>query len=503
MDRRTYESPMDWEYQDRGPLDPSSPFVQSTRQAQEKNAAFGASSFGNLGQNPFPRTQSTPSKPVLGTPSQQPSIFAGSPLKRTTTAPPFRNPAFTTPRKPFDIDVLSEASPAESSPAASDASDFADTPEHDNASGLAHMAITPSSAMNKNRSLFGKKSGKGEIPKTIFASRDKVRKRKRYNADKDISGYRLPYLQQDEYDESDYESDESTFQPSKAPKEPKKQSQDGWFGNFLATIQRHPYAPKILDVWLAFAFNFCMVAGTCWFLWAMVAGLRQDFSAARAEARADIVAEIDKCASDYRQNKCFPVSQRLPAMYELCDQWFDCMNQNPDQVKQISISAKEIVQILNGIIDTMSLKTLAVFAFMIIAFLASGARLFANKAILTGISGPDAPAPPFPSHPAGAQPHMMPPQQQVYWEAINSQTPRTPRHHFITPRHAFRHHGDDTPDTEDGSPPPPGSRFKALSAAPGGSGTPGSRRSPSKGERERGDRGRSPTKRSGSPRKLY
>lgn len=34
--RRTFESPMDWEYQDSGPMDPSSPFARSAKQSQQK-----------------------------------------------------------------------------------------------------------------------------------------------------------------------------------------------------------------------------------------------------------------------------------------------------------------------------------------------------------------------------------------------------------------------------------------------------------------------------------
>lgn len=213
--------------------------------------------------------------------------------------------------------------------------------------------------MSTNRTVSPKKaSGKGEIPKTLFASRDKVRKRKRYNADKDVSGYRLPYMQQEEYNESDYESDESTFQPHKTRKEPGKRKKDGWFGSFLATVQRHPYAPSILGYWLTFGFNLFCVSGACWVVWAIISGLRQDFSTERQSLRADILAEIDKCTNDYRENRCHPVEKRLPAMYELCDKWFDCMHQNPDYVKQVSSSAKEMAKILNEIVETMSYKTI-------------------------------------------------------------------------------------------------------------------------------------------------
>ncbi|KAG4221015.1 hypothetical protein PC116_g30508 [Phytophthora cactorum] len=220
------------------------------------------------------------------------------------------------------------------------------------------MTITPST-VSKLRSLSPKKlSGKGEIARTIFASRDKVRKRKRYNADRDVSGYRLPYLQQDECEDSDYESDESTFQPGKARRDQPNRNKDGWLGAFLATVQRHPYAPSILGYWLTFAFNLFCVSAACWVGWAVIDGLRQDFSTERQALRADILAEIEKCSSDYRENKCSPIEKRLPAMYELCDQWFACMNQNPDNVKQVSSSAKEMAKILNEIVETMSYKTI-------------------------------------------------------------------------------------------------------------------------------------------------
>ncbi|KAI8631630.1 hypothetical protein F5Y19DRAFT_400135 [Xylariaceae sp. FL1651] len=476
MDRRTYESPMDWEYQNNGPMDPSSPFAQSTRQAQTKNTFGGSSTSGAFGQHTLSRTQSTPSKPLPPTPLQQtPSIFPSSRIQRTTTAPPFRNPAFTTPRKPFDMDVLSEMSGAESSPAATDGSDFPETPDYDQSTDLAHMTITPAT-MNKTKSLFAKKlSGKGEILKTTFASRDKVRKRKRFNADKDVSGYRLPYIQQDECDDSEYESDESTFHPSKPLGGQKKRSKDGWFGNFLATIQRHPYAPSILGYWLNFTFSLVCVTGTFWIGWAIIAGLREDFATARDSVRGEILDEMAKCRSDYIDNKCAPKEQRLPAMYELCEQWYACMNKSPDNLKKIQLGAKNIVEIINEIVDTMSYKTIALLVLLLVIFLFSGRSLYKSAHDYPDFARH--PPPPY-SQPHPSE-HAAPP--QVYWQAIQPQTPR----HFNT-RHALPN--EETPET-DASPP----KFKSLMPPE----TPSARRSPSKGER-----GRSPTK-SRSPSKRY
>ncbi|XXH02228.1 hypothetical protein Hte_008596 [Hypoxylon texense] len=489
MDRRTYEAPMDWEYQNQGPLDPSSPFTQSTRQFQSKSI-FGSSntnsnsnsnnnSTSSFGRDPFQRAQgsTSPSKPLPPTPPHQSSFFSTNQPLRTTTATPFRNPAFTTPRKPFDADALSELSAAESSPAATDASDFVETPENDRSYDVGRMTITPST-MNKNRSPVAKKSGKGELQKTIFASRDKVRKRKRYNADKDISGYRLPYVQEDECDESDYESDESTFQPNKVRADHAR-SKDGWVGNFLAAVQRHPYAPSILGYWITFVFNLFCVSGACWVGWAIINGLRHDFYLERQAKRADILAEIAKCTSDYLNNKCEPADKRVPAMYEICDTWYDCMNQDPDNVKQISNSAKEMARILNDTIDTMSYKTIALLILIFTIFVFSGRTLYKSTNAFMEFSQSH-PSGAFPSQHAGDQ-HMRPPSQRVYWQAIE---PQTPRH--ANSRHLLAN--DETPDTDEAP-----ARFRALPPPE----TPTSRRSPSKGER-----GRSPAK-SRSPTKRY
>ncbi|KAH8167093.1 hypothetical protein CIB48_g1161 [Xylaria polymorpha] len=476
MEKRSYEAPMDWEYQNAAPMDPSSPFAQSTKQAQDKNLFGGSSGFSAYTQNGFSRAQTTPSKPLPPTPMQQQqssSIFASARIQRTTTAPAFRNPAFTTPRKPVDMDAMSELSAAESSPAATDGSDFPETPDHDQSYNMGHMTITPAT-MSRYKSLSPKKvSGKGEIARTIFPSRDKIRKRKRYNADKDISGYRLPYIQPGEYDDSDYESDESTFQPGRPQGSQKKHSKDGWFGGFLATLQRHPYAPSILGYWLNFGFSLVCVTGTIWIGWAIIAGLREDFAAARSSVRDGVLDEMAKCRTDYIDNKCAPVEHRLPAMFPLCEQWYVCMNKNPDHLKKIQLGAKSIVEIINEIVDTMSYKTLALLVLVFAIFLFSGRSLYKSAHDYPDftIHTPPAYSQPHPSE------HAAP--QQVYWQAIQPQTPRHNLHRLPA--------NDETPDT-DASPP----RFKALMPPE----TPSRRQSPSKMERARSPtKSRSPTKR--------
>ena len=353
--------------------------MSSNPEPQASTNIFG----GALGRsNPLTNIQSTPSssKQAPATPSQPSSIFSTSHINRTTTAPPFRNPAFTTPRKPFDVDTFSEASAAESSPAVTDNSDFGETPDNDRSYHLDQMTITPAS-MHRNKNLFGKKqSGKGEIMHTVFSNRDKVRKRKRFNDNKDISGYRLPYRQLDEWDETDYDSDESTTEParpgprhssSSRKRSAARRPKDGWLGNFLSVIQRHPHAPAIMSYWLNTLCNFVMVFGAFYLGWTIWAGFREDFILARRRAKDGILAEIQRCTSNYKQNKCYPLEQRLPAVHQMCEDWYECMIQNENGTKTINTVVLELVEILNSAIMMMHWKTMVRSAFPFFRFTCS------------------------------------------------------------------------------------------------------------------------------------
>src|SRR5271155_3615305 len=114
--RRTHESPMDWEWQTQGPTDPTSPFVQVKPMQGQKSESEAR----------IARSEGDKLIYILeGFESLQPSssFVAAS----STPAPQFRNPSFTTPRKPLDQDLFSEVSGAESSPA--DNADTEDTPD--------------------------------------------------------------------------------------------------------------------------------------------------------------------------------------------------------------------------------------------------------------------------------------------------------------------------------------------------------------------------------------
>ncbi|KAK7916845.1 hypothetical protein PG985_010453 [Apiospora marii] len=489
---RTYESPMDWEYQTQGPMDPTSPFVRSIQNAQKTNTAFGATRPGALAANSTPnlnmfsRTQSSSSSSNQPPPSNRndaqssstsTSSSAHPTFQRTSTAPPFRNPAFTTPRKPFDMDPLSEVedSPAATDPDASELYD-PDTPE-DNYRSIRHVSLTPARSKSLLQVATRRSPGKGEIPNgrmTMFGTRDKIRKRKRRHDDKDISGYRLPYKYSNEWEESeDPDSDDSTYEPNERPRSRSHASaqKKGWFANFLSTVSQHPTAPHVLGYWLTLIFNAAIIGLMFYILVAVITSFRHEMSLVNLKEKSSVLDEITKCTQQYVDNRCHPRDKRLPALDALCNEWDICMNQNPNPDYHVRHGAKNMVEIANTIFETMHWKTMAALSILAIIVCLSGATLFKTS------------PPAFAQAPYHPQPSQAAINPQPYY--YNEQKPpRTPH------RGAYAAlMQDETPDTDAS---PESTRPPLLLPYE----TPGRRRSPSK------HRSRSPTK-NRSPSKRY
>ncbi|KAK8103278.1 hypothetical protein PG984_016424 [Apiospora sp. TS-2023a] len=526
MERRTYESPMDWEYQTQGPMDPNSPFARSIQKAQKTSRCMGASpstsplpqpplsnevkntdtAFGaarpsalaanstpNL--NMFPRSQTSSSNPQPASSnrndapsSSTPSSSSAHPVfQRTSTAPPFRNPAFTTPRKPFDMDPLSEVedSPAATDPDASELYD-PDTPE-DNYRSLRHMSLTPARPKSLLQAATRRSPGKGEIPNsrtTMFSTRDKIRKRKRRHDDKDISGYRLPYKYSNEWEESeDPDSDDSTYEPNERPR-------------YRNHAKGQKGCPHVLGYWLTFAFNAAILGFVAWIVYNIISAFRIEMGIVSLDAKSDILDTISKCQQKYIDNRCHPREQRLPALSAMCDEWEVCMNQNPDTDFKVRHGAKNLVEIANTIFESMHWKTMvglpAFFSFIVIPVLQilipnlTQAACFSLMVILS-LSGatlfktsPPAFAAAVPQH---SQAAIHP--QPYYYD--DRRPPRTPSRG----PYALMNRQDETPDT-DASP-----ENRRPQMLPPPYETPGRRRSSSKEHRSR-----SPTK-NRSPSKRY
>ncbi|KAI5463933.1 Di-sulfide bridge nucleocytoplasmic transport domain-containing protein [Mariannaea sp. PMI_226] len=475
MDRRTYEGPMDWEYQGTGALDPTSPFTHATKNGQQNRmfdirALFASASKPLSRPNPFSNL-TTPSK------SQQlpPQLSAFTPqLPPKASAPPFRNPAFTTPRRPFDEVALSEASGAEDSPAFTETSDFPnDTPEADRMGDVVMGGLPSPSKIDKSlrygRSTLSSKkhaSGRGEIRGARDMSAvDFLRKRKRHNYDKDVVRH-----QSQGWDDSDVDSDDSMAPQARNRSRSKKSKSlpsRGIVGTLFHTLDEHPNAPENLFRWIQLLVNFFLVSVFVYIGWAIVDTVRSDIRNANEAARLELMSKMTECQNQYTLNECSKKDR--PALKMMCDEWYDCMMQNPESIMRVKVTAKQIAEIINEFSDAMNLKAWAFF-FAILILCA-----FANNLTL-GRYNKATPAAPVPS--ASIHDPAIPLESGPGYMWVPVQTPHTNRHALL----------DEGTDT-DTSPP----KMKPLLAAPY---TPSGRRSPSKR-----DRSLSPVKYGRSPSK--
>ncbi|KHN94391.1 Nucleus export protein Brr6 [Metarhizium album ARSEF 1941] len=421
MDARSFEGPMDWEYQDNGPLDPTSPFAQAAKNIQR--SAVGSPFKTARPPNPFAHPQS-PSKSQFSLP--QTSQFTPQ-LSSRNTAPPFRNPAFTTPRKPVDEVVFSEASGAEDSPAAAEVSDYPnDTPEVDRKADVSMGAtITPLKIDKSSR--YGKSSskkhlsGKGEIR----AHRDlnvSMRKRKRHNLDKDVgsiarhSGY--------EDDSCDSGSDSDAVGGARRSRSRSKGKGDsrggrGYFESLFYALNKYPNTPDHMQRWMQLGANVFLVSVLTYVSWSVVSTIRTDISNANMAAHQKIVSSMDACRHDYTINDC--ANNNKPALSKPCSEWYECMMQDPDAIMRVKVTAKQVAEIINEFTETMHLKAWGVIVAIIAICSTVNFRAFSRSHGHRGMH-------PTPSQPAGdVQDNVRSPGITPGYMLVPVQTPRMQR----------------------------------------------------------------------------
>ncbi|KAH7126191.1 Di-sulfide bridge nucleocytoplasmic transport domain-containing protein [Dactylonectria macrodidyma] len=460
MDRRTYEGHMDWEYQGSGALDPTSPFTHAAKGSSQNVFATPSKSLSR--PNPFANL-GTPTRPQQ--PPPQVSSFTPQ-LPSRASAPAFRNPAFTTPRKPFDELALSEASGAEDSPALTEVSDFPnDTPEADRMGDIVMGGTMSPSKIDKSF-RYGKtgipsskkySSGRGEIRGSRdLSATDLLRKRKRHNLDKDV-GSVARYRGQG-WEDSDTDSDDSIaprVQNRSRGKRTKPPTRKGVVGSLFHLLDEHPNAPDNLYRWIQLLVNFFLVSIFVYIGWAVVDTVRGDIHSANEKARSELMNQISVCQTKYKINECSKKDR--PGLEDRCAEWFECAMQNPEAIMRVKVTAKQIAEIINDFSDAMNIKAWGIF-FGFLVFCA-----FANNIKLG--NGGDKVTPAAPSQSAAIHDPTLIPEGGPGFMWVPVQTPRASRHAML----------DEGTDT-DSSPP----KMKPLLAAPY---TPSGRRSPSKRER--------------------
>jgi hypothetical protein len=269
-------------------------------------------------------------------------------------APQFRNPSFTTPRKPFDHELFSETSGIDSSPG--ETADVDDTPDPPK-----QIAMTAFNGDTVRKPIFGKYGAGflGTSPSNAERRRgkygnaivSKMRKRKRIDRD-----YALIRGQRSESD-SDSEEDARPSREKRKEKALKVEKQPGWFAGILNYIESHPDLPSVLSYYAQLAVNTFIACLTIFGIYTFWTTVRADVDKASEHEMGIVLAEIAKCHRDYVDNRCGH-DVRLPALEMVCDNWDLCMNRDPNAIGRARVSAHTFAQIFNSFIEPISYKAM-------------------------------------------------------------------------------------------------------------------------------------------------
>ncbi|KAL4914417.1 Di-sulfide bridge nucleocytoplasmic transport domain-containing protein [Aspergillus aurantiobrunneus] len=380
MDKRTAESPMDFEWQSRAPGDVTSPFYQLSVQhdTQKKRS-----------HNVFDSPEKKP-LPALREPNSQPFLFSQTRQPPGTPKSTFAQPAFMTPRK-FDIDFSSGAENM-SSP---ENADNDETPE-------------PPSKTGHRNSLFGMygrfapSPGRGEIPRLTHysnAAARRVQKRRLRNKALGLQVHR------DSDDESDRpSSSESKQNIQQAVDRPSRMST---FSDFFALLEAHPNVPNILSWWAQLIVNLSLFSLAVYVVFGFVSAIRAEFEQAAEEVSDTILAEMAVCAKSYVDNKCGG-GDRLPALETVCENWDRCMNRDPAKVGRAKVSAQTMAIIINSFIDPISWK--AILFFLVTISTVTVVSNWSFRSFRNRYNQHDYDHPPNYTRQPSGQHHAMPPQ---------------------------------------------------------------------------------------------
>jgi hypothetical protein len=282
--------------------------------------------------------------------SPQPaSSFIGS----STPAPAFRNPSFTTPRKPFDQDLFSEVSGADDSPAEN--ADAEDTPDTKTSTAMAAFTLSNSEKQplfgRYGAGFLGNSPGRADHRRGKYGNAivNKVRKRKRIDRDHALA---LGTRRGSTSDSEDEDAERPRMQHLHS------NSKQNWLSGFLNGIESRPNLPNILSYYAQLGVNFFIAALTVYGVYSFWVTVRSDVDKASEEAMASVLSEMAACAREFTNNGCHKKDVLPPALVPVCENWDTCMKRDPASVGRAKISAHTFAQILNSFIEPISVKAM-------------------------------------------------------------------------------------------------------------------------------------------------
>jgi hypothetical protein len=134
-----------------------------------------------------------------------------------------------------------------------------------------------------------------------------------------------------------------------------KESPKGLISSLFHILDEHPNAPDNLYRWVKLIVNFLIVSVFVYLGWSVVSTVKTDIANANQTARFEIMGRITECQNRFNENGCAN-QNRPPALNDMCNQWSECMTQNPEAIMRVKVTAKQIAEIINEFADAMNLK---------------------------------------------------------------------------------------------------------------------------------------------------
>jgi hypothetical protein len=304
------------------------------------------SAFGSPEKTKVPGLRAPNSHPFLF--SQQPASPSPAPFtsQSSSQTPRFGQSAWTTPRKPAEIDFSSGAENF-SSP---ENADNEDTPEHP-------FRHERQNSLFNNRGRFAPNAspGRGEIRKNHYSGAVARRVFKKRQRDKEI-GRRVRV---DSDDESDRPSSSEGL-PGKTKNQKRSGRRDqatnsSALSQLFTFLEAHPNMPSILSWWAQLTLNVSIFSMAVYVVWSVLQSIRGEFQHMAEQESSGILNEIHDCASKYLTNGC-ESPRRAPALSLMCDDWQVCMDRDPAKIGHAKLSAATMATIINSFIEPISWK---------------------------------------------------------------------------------------------------------------------------------------------------
>jgi hypothetical protein len=133
-----------------------------------------------------------------------------------------------------------------------------------------------------------------------------------------------------------------------------------WTFTFFEFLTAHPTLPHVLSFYAQLALNIFLIMGIMYLFYSFWATIRSDVDKKASIAAYEVISQISACAADYTKNFC-DSKHRAPAMENACNNWANCMNQDPRNIGRARISAHAFAEIFNSFIEPISYKAMVTF----------------------------------------------------------------------------------------------------------------------------------------------